>query len=55
MAMPETLRGCSSHATRSDDANTCSWLLYGHHEEVADRIADQFHQWIGIDSEHEND
>ena len=55
MALPESLRCCSTHATPANDVSTCSGPLHCHQEKVADRISDQLHQWIGIDSEHEND
>ncbi len=45
-----TLRCCFTHETPANDASTCSGSLHSHQEQVVDRIADQFHQWAGIDT-----
>lgn len=50
MALPETLRCCSTHATPANGASTCLGSLRGHYEQVADRITNEVNQRFWIDS-----
>ncbi len=43
-------RGNDEKAVISCGILDYSWPLHNHHDQVADRISDELHQWSGIDS-----
>lgn len=48
--MRESLRCFPAHATPANGASTGSWFLHSNHEQIADRMSDEFDERFWIDT-----